>query len=109
MRGLVEKPKPENAPSTLSIIGRYILQPEIFKYLSNFEKGAGGEIQLTDAMAWLIGTQPFNGFRYEGRRFDCGNSLGLLEASVAYALNDNRSTARARKIIEALLRENSAH
>ena len=109
VRGLVEKPKPENAPSTLSIIGRYILQPEIFKYLSNFEKGAGGEIQLTDAMAWLIGTQPFNGFRYEGRRFDCGNSLGLLEASVAYALNDNRSKARARKIIEALLRENSAH
>ena len=109
VRGLVEKPKPENAPSTLSIIGRYILQPEIFKYLSNFEKGAGGEIQLTDAMAWLIGAQPFNGFRYEGRRFDCGNSMGLLEASVAYALNDNRSNARARKLIEDLLKENSAH
>jgi UTP--glucose-1-phosphate uridylyltransferase len=108
VRGLVEKPAPEKAPSTLSIIGRYILQPEIFKYLSNFEKGAGGEIQLTDAMAWLIGTQPFNGFRYEGRRFDCGNYMGLFEATVAYALNDNKSNVRARKLIEDLLRDSAA-
>jgi UTP--glucose-1-phosphate uridylyltransferase len=105
--GLVEKPAPDKAPSTLSIIGRYILQPEIFGYLSNFEKGAGGEIQLTDAMTWLIGTQPFHGFRYEGRRFDCGNYMGLFEATVAYALNDNKSNVHARKLIEALLRESA--
>jgi UTP--glucose-1-phosphate uridylyltransferase len=108
VRGLVEKPAPDKAPSTLSIIGRYILQPEIFKYLSNFEKGAGDEIQLTDAMTWLIGTQPFHGLRYEGRRFDCGNYMGLFEATVAYALNDNKSNARARKLIEDLLRDSAA-
>jgi UTP--glucose-1-phosphate uridylyltransferase len=66
VKGLIEKPTPEQAPSTLSIIGRYILQPEIFDALSKFEKGAGGEIQLTDAMAQLIGKQPFHGFSYEG-------------------------------------------
>lgn len=88
IKGLVEKPKPENAPSTLSIIGRYILQPEVFSYLDAFETGAGGEIQLTDAMAKLIGKQPFNGFRYEGTRFDCGSRLGFIEATIAYGMKD---------------------
>lgn len=88
IKGLVEKPKPENAPSTLSVIGRYILQPEVFNHLASFEKGAGGEIQLTDAMAKLIGKQPFNGFRYEGQRYDCGSRIGFIEANLAFSLHD---------------------
>ncbi len=84
--GLVEKPNPEDAPSTLSIIGRYILQPEIFSILDKGEKGAGGEVQLTDAMAHLIGKQPFHGYRFEGTRYDCGDKLGFLKATVALAL-----------------------
>ncbi len=88
VKGLVEKPAPEKAPSTLSIIGRYILQPEVFTHLSAFEKGAGGEIQITDAMAKLIGRQPFHGFRYEGMRYDCGSRLGFIEATLAYGLHD---------------------
>lgn len=86
VKGLVEKPKPEAAPSTLSIIGRYILQPEIFAELDRKERGAGGEIQLTDAMARLIGRQPFHGYRFQGTRFDCGDKVGFLTANVSYAL-----------------------
>ena len=86
VRGLVEKPKPEVAPSNLSIIGRYILMPEVIKYLARMERGAGNEVQLTDGMAHLIGEQPFHGLRYKGRRFDCGDKVGFLEAQVAYAL-----------------------
>jgi len=84
--GLVEKPAPEHAPSTLSIIGRYILMPEIMGHLENLERGAGNEIQLTDGMAKLIGHQPFHGLRYEGKRFDCGDKVGFLEAQIAFAL-----------------------
>ncbi|MBY6265447.1 UTP--glucose-1-phosphate uridylyltransferase GalU [Azospirillum sp. 412522] len=87
VRGLVEKPKPEEAPSTLSIIGRYILQPEIFDHLEKQQRGAGNEIQLTDAMANLIGTQPFHGLRFEGTRYDCGDKVGFIEATLAHALN----------------------
>ncbi|AWK85267.1 UTP--glucose-1-phosphate uridylyltransferase GalU [Azospirillum thermophilum] len=86
VRGLVEKPKPEEAPSTLSIIGRYILQPEIFDHLERQQRGAGNEIQLTDAMAKLIGSQPFHGLRFEGTRFDCGDKVGFIEATLAHAL-----------------------
>lgn len=85
--GLVEKPDPADAPSTLSIIGRYILQPEVFGHLSSHERGAGGEIQLTDAMAKMIGTCPFHGLRFEGKRFDCGDKAGFLEANLVYALD----------------------
>jgi len=84
--GLVEKPRPEVAPSTLSIIGRYVLLPEVIAHIARFEKGAGGEIQLTDAMARMIGSKPFHGLRYEGRRFDCGDKVGFLEAQIAFAL-----------------------
>ncbi|MCG8511030.1 MAG: UTP--glucose-1-phosphate uridylyltransferase, partial [Rhodospirillales bacterium] len=83
--GLVEKPDPADAPSTLSIIGRYILQPEVFEQLDRHEKGAGGEIQLTDAMANTIGKVPFHGYRYEGERFDCGQPRGFVEANIAFA------------------------
>ena len=84
--GLVEKPAPKDAPSNLSIIGRYILMPEVIKYLAMQERGAGNEVQLTDGMARLIGEQPFHGLRYEGRRFDCGDKAGFLEAQIAFAL-----------------------
>ena len=86
VQGLVEKPAPSDAPSTLSIIGRYILLPEVIAHLAKMERGAGDEIQLTDGMAKLIGHQPFHGLRYEGTRFDCGNKLGYLEAQIAFAL-----------------------
>jgi UTP--glucose-1-phosphate uridylyltransferase len=84
--GLVEKPAPKDAPSNLSIIGRYILMPEVIKYLAMMERGAGNEVQLTDGMARLIGEQPFHGLRFEGRRFDCGDKIGFLEAQIAFAL-----------------------
>ena len=84
--GLVEKPDPADAPSTLSIIGRYILQPEVFQHLSRHERGAGDEIQLTDAMAKLIGNQPFHGLRFDGERFDCGTKAGWLDANIAFSL-----------------------
>jgi UTP--glucose-1-phosphate uridylyltransferase len=86
VQGLVEKPAPKDAPSTLSIIGRYVLMPEVIGYLETLERGAGNEIQLTDGMAKLIGIQPFHGLRYEGRRFDCGDKVGYLEAQIAFAL-----------------------
>ena len=84
--GLVEKPAKEDAPSNLAIIGRYVLMPEVIEHLSRMERGAGGEVQLTDGMASLIGKQPFHGLRYEGRRFDCGDKAGFLEAQIAFAL-----------------------
>ncbi len=100
VKGLVEKPKPENAPSTLSVVGRYILQPEVLGHLSAFETGAGGEIQLTDAMAKLIGNQPFHGLRFEGQHYDCGSRLGFLEANIAFMTEDKGIGAQARKIVE---------
>ncbi len=84
--GLVEKPAPADAPSNLSVIGRYVLMPEVIGHLARMERGAGNEVQLTDGMARLIGTQPFHGLRYEGRRFDCGDKVGFLEAQIAFAL-----------------------
>lgn len=80
VKGLVEKPDPKDAPSTLSVIGRYVLTADVLKHLAKLEKGAGGEVQLTDAMAKTIGHVPFHGFRYEGKRFDCGSKVGFLEA-----------------------------
>ncbi|MCI5050368.1 MAG: UTP--glucose-1-phosphate uridylyltransferase GalU [Rickettsiales bacterium] len=88
-KGVVEKPAPADAPSDLSIIGRYILQPDIFEQLESQAKGAGGEIQLTDAMNDQIGTVDFYGFRFEGTRFDCGERAGYIEANVAYALEED--------------------
>ena len=87
IRGLVEKPKPEDAPSNLAIIGRYILTPEIFDILENKETGAGGEIQITDAMARLLDIQSIYGFSYEGTRFDCGTKVGFQMANISFALD----------------------
>jgi len=86
VNGMVEKPKPGTEPSNLSILGRYILQPEIFDLLSGQERGAGGEIQITDAMLALLKTQPFYALKHEGKTFDCGTKLGFLMANIAYAL-----------------------
>ena len=85
-RGLIEKPEPAEAPSTLSIVGRYILQPEVFRHLDKHEPGAGGEIQLTDAIATTIEHHPMHGLRFDGRRFDCGTKLGFVQANLAMAL-----------------------
>ena len=84
--GLVEKPKPEDAPSNLSIIGRYVLMPEVVEHLARMERGAGNEVQLTDAMAKMIGHMPFHGLKFEGKRFDCGDKIGFLEAQIAFSL-----------------------
>jgi UTP--glucose-1-phosphate uridylyltransferase len=87
VQGLVEKPAPSDAPSTLSVIGRYILQPEIFDLIADQKPGAGGEVQLTDALARMVGRMPFHGYRFEGKRFDCGDKAGFIEATIAYALH----------------------
>jgi UTP--glucose-1-phosphate uridylyltransferase len=87
IRGLVEKPKPADAPSNLAIIGRYILTPEIFDILDNKETGAGGEIQITDAMARLLDTQSIYGIQYEGTRFDCGTKVGFQMANITFAMD----------------------
>ena len=86
VKGLVEKPKPEEAPSNLAVVGRYILQPEVMKLLETQERGAGGEIQLTDAMAGLIGRQPVHGVTFDGERHDCGDKTGFVIANLALAL-----------------------
>jgi UTP--glucose-1-phosphate uridylyltransferase len=88
MKGMVEKPKREEAPSNLFISGRYILQPEIFNLLSSQSAGAGGEIQLTDAMARLMKTQAFHALEYDGRSYDCGDKIGYLRAVAAFALSN---------------------
>ncbi|CAA7620193.1 UTP--glucose-1-phosphate uridylyltransferase [Candidatus Terasakiella magnetica] len=99
-RGLVEKPDPEVAPSTLSIIGRYILHPAVFDVLGKKERGAGGEIQLTDAISQTIGMVPFHGLRFEGTRFDCGDKVGWLEANLAFALDRPDMADAVREIMK---------
>ncbi len=100
VKGLVEKPRIEDAPSNLIVSGRYILQPEVMRTLENQEAGAGGEIQLTDAMARMIGTQPFHAVTFAGKRYDCGSKVGFIEATLAIALEreDLRDEVRAMAI-----------
>lgn len=101
LKGMVEKPKPENAPSNLSITGRYILDSTIFDYLEKAEASVGGEIQLTDSMlAMMNGGADFYGLKFEGRRFDCGNRLGFLEANIAYALERDDMRDRVKVMLE---------
>ena len=101
--GMVEKPPQGTAPSNFSITGRYILQPEIFAILERQERGAGGEIQLTDAMARLMGLQGFHALAYDGTTYDCGDKIGLLRANVAFALRHAELGAAARETIKSLL------
>jgi UTP--glucose-1-phosphate uridylyltransferase len=100
---MVEKPKREDAPSNLTITGRYVLQPEIFRILDNQQTGSGGEIQLTDAMVRLAKEQPFHGLKFAGRSFDCGSKIGFLTANLAYALDRPDIAANLRKEMRALL------
>jgi UTP--glucose-1-phosphate uridylyltransferase len=100
--GLVEKPKPEEAPSTLGVIGRYILQPEIMRVLDNPKTGAGGEIQLTDAMAAVIGQQPFHGVTVDAVRYDCGDKAGFVTANLALALDRDDVGPAVRAFIAEL-------
>ena len=103
MTGMVEKPAPGTEPSNLFISGRYILQPEIFKLLAAQQKGAGGEIQLTDAMARLMAVESFHALEYDGVTYDCGDKIGLLRANVAFALKRPDLRDAARAAITALL------
>ncbi|MEO7410791.1 MAG: sugar phosphate nucleotidyltransferase, partial [Sphingomicrobium sp.] len=100
--GLVEKPTPADAPSRLGVIGRYILQPEIMAILDAQEPGAGGEIQLTDAMAKLVGTQPFHAVTVDAVRHDCGDKLGFVLANLALALDDPEIGAKVREAAKLL-------
>jgi UTP--glucose-1-phosphate uridylyltransferase len=101
--GLVEKPPVDQAPSNKIISGRYILQPEVMRTLEDQEKGAGGEIQLTDAMARMIGIQPFHAVTFAGRRFDCGSKTGFVEATLALALEREDMREEVRAVAERLL------
>ncbi|MEA3049147.1 MAG: UTP--glucose-phosphate uridylyltransferase [Sphingomonadales bacterium] len=102
VKGLVEKPKPEEAPSNLGIVGRYILQPEVMAILDSKERGAGGEIQLTDAMAKLIGVQPFHGVTVDAERHDCGDKIGFVRANIALALKRDDVAPAIRAFLAGL-------
>ncbi len=104
VRGLVEKPSQAEAPSNKIVSGRYILQPEVMQILEGLEKGAGGEIQLTDAMAQLIGKQPFHAVTFDGHRYDCGSKVGFVEATLAIALQRPDMGAQVRAIALDLLK-----
>jgi len=103
--GLVEKPRREDAPSNLIISGRYILQPEVMRVLEGQEKGSGGEIQLTDAMARMIGQQPFHAVTFAGKRYDCGSKTGFVEATLAIALEREDMRDEVRAMARRLLGE----
>ena len=103
VRGLVEKPRREDAPSNLIISGRYILQPEVMRVLESQGRGAGGEIQLTDAMARMIGEQPFHAVTFAGKRYDCGSKTGFVEATLAIALDREDMKDEVRAIARRLL------
>ena len=102
IRGMVEKPAPGSAPSNLMLPGRYILQPEVMRALDSKETGAGGEIQLTDAMAKLIGTQPFHAYRFDGDRYDCGSAAGFVIANVAVALRRDDVAPALRQFLSSV-------
>ncbi len=105
MRGMVEKPPAASAPSNLAITGRYILQPEIFDILERQAPGAGGEIQLTDAMATLMQSQPFYAYEFDGRPYDCGTKAGYFEASLAFALDHPEIASTARSLVRQAAEE----
>ncbi|MGH8074508.1 MAG: UTP--glucose-1-phosphate uridylyltransferase GalU [Lysobacter sp.] len=102
---IVEKPRPEDAPSTLAVVGRYVLNPRIFHWLETTAPGAGGEIQLTDAIAALLKEESVNAFRFQGTRFDCGTHLGLIEATIRYALDHEKLSDAAQRLMQDALKE----
>lgn len=102
---IVEKPHPDVAPSNLAVVGRYVLDPAIFSLLETTPKGAGGEIQLTDAIAALLSVRQVDAFRFHGTRFDCGTHLGLIEATIRYALDNEKLSDAARGLMRSALDE----
>jgi UTP--glucose-1-phosphate uridylyltransferase len=102
---IVEKPSPETAPSSLAVVGRYVLSPRIFDLLESTAPGAGGEIQLTDAISALLAEQPVLAYRFQGTRFDCGTHLGLIEATIRYALDHETLSDAARGMMQDALNE----
>ncbi len=102
---IVEKPNPEVAPSTLAVVGRYLLSPRIFDLLESTRPGAGGEIQLTDAISALLQEETVNAYRFRGTRFDCGTHLGLIEATIRYALDHEKLSDAAQQLMQDALRE----
>jgi len=102
MVGIVEKPEPSKAPSTLGVVGRYLLTPAIFRHLQRIKPGAGGEIQLTDGIASLIHEEHVFAYEFEGVRYDCGSKLGYLQANLAYALKHPEVGADVRKFLRKL-------
>ncbi|GAB2502624.1 UTP--glucose-1-phosphate uridylyltransferase GalU [Pseudoxanthomonas sangjuensis] len=105
IRGIVEKPSPETAPSTLAVVGRYVLDPRIFDLLESTRPGAGGEIQLTDAIAQLLDEQAVDAYRFQGTRFDCGTHIGLIEATIRYALDHEKLSDAASQLMQNALSE----
>jgi len=105
MKGMVEKPAPADAPSNLAVIGRYILPANVMDILGGIGEGSGGEIQLTDGIAKLIGQMPVKGFRYEGTRYDCGTMVGFLQANIGYALSRPDLAGRIEEHMAELLRD----
>jgi UTP--glucose-1-phosphate uridylyltransferase len=103
IRGIVEKPDPEVAPSTLGVVGRYILTPKVFTHLENTSKGSLGEIQLTDAIAKLLLDEEVYAYQFTGKRYDCGSKLGYLEATVAYALKHPELSHHFKRSLETLV------
>ena len=105
IKRIVEKPAPDQAPSNLGVVGRYLLTPAIFRQLANTGRGAGGEIQLTDGIAGLMTEESVFAYRYDGKRYDCGNKLGYLEATVEYALKHPELGAGFRRYLEELIED----
>ena len=105
IRAMIEKPKPDVAPSNLAVVGRYVLAPRVFDHLASTTPGSGGEIQLTDAIAAMLAESNVLAYRFQGTRFDCGSRLGLVEATIRFALDHEDISADARKLMEAALTE----
>ncbi|MCF7220510.1 UTP--glucose-1-phosphate uridylyltransferase GalU [Marilutibacter chinensis] len=105
IRAMVEKPQPDVAPSTLAVVGRYVLNPRIFELLESTPPGAGGEIQLTDAISTLLAEEAVDAYRFRGTRFDCGTHLGLIEATIRYALDHEKLSEAAARMMQSALDE----
>ena len=105
INAIVEKPDPKDAPSTLAVVGRYVLSPRIFDLLEQVKPGAGGEIQLTDAIAALLQEAPVDAYRFKGTRFDCGTHIGLIEATIRYALDHEKLSEAAARTMQTALDE----
>ncbi|MGY1424688.1 UTP--glucose-1-phosphate uridylyltransferase GalU [Lysobacter sp. A289] len=105
IRAIIEKPKPADAPSTLAVVGRYVLSPRIFDFLETTSPGSGGEIQLTDAIARLLVDEAVNAYRFQGTRFDCGTHIGLIGATIRYALDHEKLSVAAQTLMSDALKE----